>query len=231
MCAPWVWQARLSERIDPALGMWFDGHRESLFTLFTWAAFFLIGVLVSVPARAMRAGDGAGKLSLVLTGAGLSVALIAYLLFLHGHVLRNVYGEHALWHTSPLYVGFRGGLALAWLGLLGLCEPAILWLWRLFPALAQASGALAKQSLVAYVVHLLALYGTPFTVGLVRLGTTLSMVSAALVVLGLLALTVLCALLWNEYVASGALAREARALVWRKVDGVGEGQRFHVAAS
>jgi acyltransferase len=226
-CAPLVWQWRLSRALDPALGMWLDGHRLSLFPLFPWAAFFFVGLLASqvIERLRSRAPHGQRVAGPLLLGVGAACALAAYGLYVHGYLLRSVYGAHELWHTNPLYVAFRAGLALAWLGILSVLEPWLAALFGAAPAVARTSGALAKQSLVAYVVHLLALYGTPLTVGLVRLGTTLSMAQALSVVVALWALTVLVALLWERYLAPVTLARKLLVLVRAQIDRVGEGER------
>jgi hypothetical protein len=228
LCAPWVWQAHLSRTLDPALGMWLDGYRSSLFPVFPWAAFFLIGVLLSFASKQRQ--HGKTRHSLTLIGTGLTISGLCYLMFQKGLLLRGLYGEYELWHTSPLYVGFRSGLSVAWLGALGLGEPLIVRLFQAWPVVRKAAGVLSKESLVAYVVHLLALYGTPFTVGLVRLKTTLSFAQATLVVLALWTLTVGVAWLWNRYVTSGLLGKSLRVLLLGEIHRIGERKRLHVVA-
>jgi hypothetical protein len=64
------------------------------------------------------------------------------------------------WHASPLYVGFRLGACLV---LLALLAP-----WPRWPLLGRAVAPLAQRSLTAYVVHLVLLYGSPWSAGLTR---------------------------------------------------------------
>jgi len=205
--APFVWQVRASSRVWVPVGTWFDGYAGSLFPFFPWAAFFFMGLLASlVPRRARRHSPSSERrtaLSVVLGGAAL--AALAYGMFLHGFVLRSLYGAYELWHTSPLYVLFRASLCFALLGLLWLSEPGLQWFWRRHPSVDRVFGVLSRQSLVAYVTHLLVLYGTPITVGLIRLGAGLNLVEAALMFLFVLCLTTAISVLWDHFVTSGLL--------------------------
>lgn len=204
--APWVWQWRASEHGPLPLGAWLDGYSSSLFPFFPWAAFFFLGVaLAGIVARLNAA---------LLIALSTSAAAIAYGLFVRGHLLREIYGEHELWHTSPLYVAFRSGASLAWLGTLWMFEPALRRAW---PKLS-AFDALARGSLVAYVAHLLMLYGSPFTTGLICLGQTLHLIEASAVSVALCLLTTLFVIAWQR--SESAL----RWLRWRRreVDRIGE---------
>lgn len=233
--APWAWQLRMSTNGPLFVGTWLDGYRGSLFPFFPWAAFFFLGVLLAWPTLRMRERALAlhrqeiGFASvLVVLGAGLSYGMFSF--YQRGLVLREVYGDYELWHTSPLYVVFRAGLVIACLGVLCALEPIMRRLALWFPRLASLFGTLARQSLVAYVAHLLMLYGSPLNRGLVRLGATLSLTQAFVSFGGVLALTILVTHLWEHFVTSGRLRR----LVWstldagrvwcaRQIDGIGEG--------
>jgi uncharacterized membrane protein len=215
--APLVWQARPSVALPLPLGTWFDGYAGSQFPLFPWAAFFLLGVLATAAMQpALRAIEQARRsaraLAITLMTGGVAAAVLPYALFLHGHVLNELYGKHELWHTSPLYVLFRTGVVLAWLGVLCALEPRVKALWLRAPWVEQLFSALSKHSLLAYVTHLLLLYGTPFTVGLVRLGTTLDKPAAVATTLYVIAFTTAVAVLWEHYLTQGALARRLSAL-------------------
>jgi hypothetical protein len=132
--------------------------------------------------------------------------------------MRSIYGDYELWHTSPMFVSFRVGIVIGWLGILCLLEPLLAALWKLSPTLERQFGMLSRQSLVAYVVHLSVIYGTPYTVGLVRLGQTLTIPEAIVTVLVLLAFTQLTIVLWDRYVTAGLLRKHAGAALhgsWR----------------
>jgi acyltransferase len=199
LTAPVVWKLRVSQGKLLWLGTWFDGYAGSHFPLFPWAVFFLLGVLVSLalppPCQAdVRAQRRAAALMAIL---GVLSAALPYAAFVHGHVLQNVYGEHELWHTSPLYVVFRAGAVFAVLGLLWSCEPLLARAWSrsTAPTWTTLLSVLARNSLVAYVAHLLVLYGTVFTPGLVQFLRDSTMAVACLVSLGLIAF--ICALAWS----------------------------------
>lgn len=239
-CAPLLWNARLSSHIAVPVGTWFDGYAGSDFPFFPWAVFFFIGTITSAPLlrmlsskRRRRRERQVGSALIVL---GLLSASLMYGLFVHGYVLRNVYGNYELWHTSPLFVIFRAALVLVVLGTLCLLEPLVLRVFRRAKWLATLFTALSKQSLVAYVTHLLVLYGSPFTIGLVFFGMTLGLGEASTVFAGVLAFTTAIALLWSEYVAKRGRALLASALrvgaraQGRDADGVGERKRLDVGA-
>jgi hypothetical protein len=213
-CAPWVWQAEITSQ-TLVFGSWLDGLGGSQFPLFPWAAFFLLGVVGSVPAAmTFMPGEILAsrriRFGLYAIAIGTATAAFAYAMFVQGHVMRSVYGAYDLWHTGPLYVLFRAGTVVAWLGLLTLLEPLLHSLAARMPELSSILGALSRQSLVAYVVHLLLLYGTLFTPGLKRLGT-LELGAAGAVFGGVLLVTTAAAVLWDRSLAPSANgAREAR---------------------
>lgn len=175
--SPVVWAHDLGTRLGPLIGPWVDGARGSLFPIFPWASFVFLGVasagvpqLVAPSARRAR--------TWLAVGAGL--ALTAYAAFLSGVRLSDA---RFFWQASPLNVSFRIGLVMMLLGALHLA------------ARSETRAALiARHSLVAYVVHLLLLYGTPWTPNLERrFGLALTAGSCTLVcalVLGLTLLTV-----------------------------------------
>jgi acyltransferase len=233
--APFVWKWHASQHLSVALGAWLDGYRTSMFPLFPWGSFFFLGVLVALLAlRARRADAGWPRAALppLLFALGGLVSSGCFLLHRHGIALRALYGEHELWHTSPLYVLFRAGLVVAWLGLLCALEPLTRRTFAALPGVGFVFDRLAKQSLVAYVVHLLMLYGSPVTVGLVRLGPTLDVARGLVVFALVMAATTVLALVWDRVVTSGALVRSVRQLLLRRphqVDGIGESHRLDAA--
>jgi uncharacterized membrane protein len=225
--APFVWKWHASQTFSVAIGAWLDGYRTSMFPLFPWGAFFFLGLLLAVTALRWRR-HWAFAPGLFASGALLSLGCL--LLYRHGIVLRALYGEHELWMANPLFVLFRVGIVCAWLGMLCGLEPLTARLFALLPTLAHVFTRIAKQSLVAYVVHLLMLYGSPVTVGLVRLKQTLDVPQGIVVFSLVMIATTLIAMLWDRYVTSGALAallRRSARRVWPgstlEVDGVREG--------
>jgi Heparan-alpha-glucosaminide N-acetyltransferase, catalytic len=214
-CAPLVYSGRAGQGAGPLLGPWLDASSGSLFPIFPWASFAFFGVALagylSLRERPLPRAASWLVLGLLLAGG-------AYLLFWLGLRL----SEPAwFWHASPINVLFRVGLVLCLLGLFQFygevtrpprpsrrsragthraarfaaltkgyhataCEP---------PAAAAGSGStrlLARHSLVAFVVHLLLLYGTPFTPSLYKhYGQRLAAGQCALVFVAIMALTML----------------------------------------
>jgi hypothetical protein len=224
--SPWVWSAQLGARAGPLLGPWLDGARGSLFPICPWASFAFFGVALArlLPhagpaelaspgsAEAVRPAPGGAWLV-----SGLVLALLAYLLFRLGVQLSE---PKWFWHASPLYVAFRLGLVMALLGLLharragldpGACASLCTADARADRA-EQAAAAgwselLARHSLVAYVAHLLLLYGTPFTPSLVHhLGLRLAVHEASACFVAIMAATLLATQAWASIAKQGALA-------------------------
>lgn len=207
--APLVWRVRASQGPLLLLGTWLDGYQGSLFPFFPWAVFFLMGPPLAL--GVMRGFDSPRTAAVALMLAGTLAAAGSYALFAHGYLLHDLYGDHEFWHTSPLYVSFRVGAVVCWLGALWLCDAAVQSLLHRASWAEPLFNALSKSSLVAYVAHLLMLYGSPFTLGLVHLGATLSLGEASAIAFGLTLLTSLIALTFQRVLGTSA-ARAAPVL-------------------
>jgi uncharacterized membrane protein len=189
-----VGRAGLSDRIPLLLGALFDDAHGSQFPLFPWASFALFGVgLAGLLSERTRAPHVAWFI-----GSGALVVALAYVALESGLA---PFDAHWFWRTSPTYFAFRLGLIVIALGLLVRKDDA-----------QRATGdglvaLLARRSLTAYVLHLLLLYGTPFTPNLVyRLGATLNLAQASvmfgLIFTATLAITALADWLEREQVAA-----------------------------
>jgi uncharacterized membrane protein len=173
LVAPLVWNARLSELL--ALGGWLDGQAGSQFPLVPWLGFFFLGAALagffgrSLWLQGCDVPRSRRWMPIVGT-AGILVSALGYVAFLRGVRLTSLYGSHSFWYSNPLFFAFRAGLACAWLGLLTASERLLFRTFSALPRVARVIRALAKHSLVAYVVHLVLLYGTPWFPGLARGG-------------------------------------------------------------
>jgi hypothetical protein len=221
--SPLVWKLGYSGRMFPLFGMWFDGEQGSLFPFFPWAFFFLVGVLASGAvgfAQRLPLRTSLISLAVSLAGAG-----AIYRSWLHGERLEGLYGQHNFWHANPMYLGFRSALVVALLGLLVGLSPALDRLRTKVPTASTLFDVLARQSLVAYVTHLLVLYGTPFTTGLVRFGRVFSLSECAGIFALVLLYTLAISYLWEHTQPATWLARFVRQQIHR----VRERERFDVS--
>lgn len=157
LLAPWVWNLSLSSRY--LLGNWLDGQAGAQFPCLPWLAFFLLGAAISALFGASLWHTRWRMPAIGLFGLALSA--LCYWRFVAGERLHGLYGAHAFWLASPMFVVFRAGLVLTWLAVLSAASGLIARGFAAWPSLARLIAALARHSLVAYVVHLSVLYGLP----------------------------------------------------------------------
>ncbi|MET0342377.1 MAG: heparan-alpha-glucosaminide N-acetyltransferase domain-containing protein [Polyangiales bacterium] len=173
--APPVHQSEAGMRAGVFVGPWLDASRGSLFPLFPWASYALFGVALG---ERVAAGSPCARDARALLASGLALAGGSYLLYRLGVRLAS---PPYFWHASPLNVAFRLGLTL--------CLFALLHVPRRAPAHGLVP-LLARHSLVAYVAHLLLLYGTPYTPNLAsRHGARLALPEATAACTAILLLT------------------------------------------
>jgi len=199
--APWLWNLRLSSKL--ALGSWFDGQAGAQFPLSPWLCFFFLGAaLAGALGRSLwqRESRACGWMPAVGIVA-FTCSVGCYALFVAGVRLTSLYGAHAFWYSNPLFVVFRAGLALAWLGVLTASEGLLVRALERLPKCARVVRALAKHSLVAYVVHLMLLYGTPWNAGLAHEGASCGVIETCAVFSGVLCVTLVVTLAWERWFA------------------------------
>jgi uncharacterized membrane protein len=139
---PFVWSARLAERLAPALGAYLDESTGSHFPLFPFAAFVLAGTVAGTTLG--RREPSARHRRTVQAGLALIAAGVLVHLPLAGRV--------DFWHISPAYVLVRlGGLLL----LLRLVEAASRRGWPGIGTLA----LFGHETLQVFVLHLVLLFG------------------------------------------------------------------------
>ena len=160
----------------------------SLFPLFPWAGFTLLGATFGVTAAPWATRDHLQPLARGLFLAGAALAIGAALLGEYGWF---DYGVHDWWRASPLSFVQRFGSVLL---LMSIVATIGHYVTRLTPPLQ----GLAEESLLVYAVHVALLYGSLWTVGLgPRLGPQPPGVVLVWVVVMLAAMTAL-ALVWNN---------------------------------
>jgi hypothetical protein len=139
---PFVWEARLSERVPPVLGAYLDRGTGSIFPAFPFAAFVLAGALGGA---VLGRQEPAARHRRALAFAAAAFAVGSALSFLlAGHV--------DFWGVSPGYALIRlAGLVLV----LRLVE---LLAHRGVPGIA-ALALLGRETLLVFVLHLYLLFG------------------------------------------------------------------------
>lgn len=213
LAAPWLWKLHLSEMI--ALGGWFDGQAGSQFPPIPWLCFFFVGAALAAGFGRrlwLQEAPGAGAMA-IWGSAGLACSAVCYALFLAGVRLSWLYGAHSFWFCNPLFVMFRVGLALAWLGLLTANQSRLVRAFAALPKLARVIRSLARHSLVAYVAHLMLLYGTPWNAGLARAGASFGWLETCGALGCVLCLTGVATLGWDDWQARGGVL--VRLSAWR----------------
>jgi uncharacterized membrane protein len=170
------------------LASYLNHQTGSLFPLFPWAGFTLLGATFGVTAAPWATRDHLQPLARGLFLAGAALAIGAGLAGEYGLF---EYGVHDWWRASPLSFVQRFGSVLL---LLSLVATIGHYVTRLTPPLQ----GLAEESLLVYAVHVALLYGSLWTVGLgPRLGPQPPGVVLLWVVVMLAAMTAL-ALVWKN---------------------------------
>jgi uncharacterized membrane protein len=159
----------------------------SLFPLFPWAAYTLFGAALGQIFVHWGASRLSAYANLVLLGPG-AVLLAA------GRLLRpyqvELFGPPP-WSFVPLDVMVRAGACLLVIG-------AIAHGSRLITALPRLFGAVARETLVIYFVHLCLVYGSVWNPGLAwAFSRTLAPLPMLAVIVALIAAMVAMAVFWN----------------------------------
>jgi len=160
----------------------------SLFPLFPWAGFTLLGAAFGVTAAPWATRDHLRSLARALFVAGAVLAVGAGVL---GEFGWFEYGSHDWWRSSPLSFVQRFGSVLL---LLSVVAGIGHYVTKLTPPLQ----GLAEESLLVYAVHVALLYGSHWTTGLgPTLGPQPPRIVLVWAIVMLVAMTAL-ALAWNN---------------------------------
>jgi len=158
---PFLWAVEWSGHLPSVLAAYLNGNTGSLFPLFPWAAYLFVGIAVGYIYATRES-----KLSVrVLAVSGVAMVLAGIAL---QKIPISLYGTIDFWKTSPnLFLVRVGGvcmlLATIGVGLRWIAAPRFL------------SKTLARESLIAYLVHVCILYGSSRNAGLREsIGATLT---------------------------------------------------------
>jgi uncharacterized membrane protein len=163
LASPSLWASHASTALPAIVGNWLDGHRGSTFPFFPWSAFFAVGV-ASVELL-QRPSERLGGTRLVGVGGVLAALAYAYHLSPAPRTVGALY-----WHAGTPYFVFRLGLCFVLLGALSFATAKSRDLRLPLPL-----AVLARHSLLAYVVHLILLYGSPVSRGLIHVAANASL--------------------------------------------------------
>ena len=184
LATPAVWRADWTSVLPVGVAAYLSPATGSLFPVFPWAAFMLLGVALGhVYATAWPADPPAFTRRVLLPGGA---ALVAAGLLLH-QLPWNPLGAGEFSKVSPNFLLIRAGCVLLVLALIAHLTRAVTHLPRVVAALAQ-------ESLLIYFIHIVVLYGSRWNVGLTRLlpvpfgpGPAVAGVAAMLVAMSLMA--------------------------------------------
>lgn len=189
LVSPGIWARESLEQLPKAISGYLREHAYSLFPLFPWLGFLMLGSACAITYG--RADEAEGKLSLVRRMALLGIVLIAL-----GYVFAHYgfpwpYGSRSV-RAHPVFFALRVGYVFLWV-----------WVcWQLQKHPAIPSGwimTLSRESLLVYVAHIVFLYHLPLgSASVARIyGKSLSPWECAGVTLFLMGLMWAMAFVWS----------------------------------
>ena len=185
LTTPLMWTADWSTHVPVWLAPYLNISTGSLFPLFPWSAFVLVGAGLGQ----FYARWGASHLGLYAT----RVLLVPGLLLVAAAILARSAAGGRAWTVVPLDVQTRIGACLIVLAVVAFASRRISHLPHLF-------GAVAQETLLIYFVHLCIVYGSVWNSGLAQIyGETLSPGATVGWVLALLGSMTLLAVYWNAW--------------------------------
>jgi len=185
--APLIWHSATANALPLALRGALIGTTGSLFPLFPWAAYVLLGAALGTIYLTVAQSSSLLLKSFVPTG----VLLLAAGVYSE-HLSQRIYGDPNFWPTTPHLFLTRVGFVLTILGLATFALP-------LMQSSAKTLRSFAEESLLVYFVHVDLLYGSVWNRGLRNyLGADLTFAQAYLVVILMLAAMAALAFYWNR---------------------------------
>jgi uncharacterized membrane protein len=183
---PYIWAVDWTAILPPFVASYLSPATGSLFPLFPWVAFVLLGVGFGQ----LYARWGAAHLPTFAQAALLAPGVIMVIIAI---ALR---GQPALFGAGP-----GGAVPAEVLTRVGACLiilAAIAYLSRRITRLPHVFGAVAQESLLIYFVHLCIVYGSVWNRGLTQIyGPTLTPLQTLVAVIAVIASMVALAWYWN----------------------------------
>lgn len=184
---PAVWKAEPFAYLPVAVSSYFTARHGSLFPLFPWAGYMLLGATCGT--RYQQRQERAvvfGTSTLLPLGVAMIVSAAAC-----SRLPFDPFGSTDFWSNSPNLFLLRAGLVLLVVALMAHANR-----WVATPN--TLVDALAQRTLLIYVVHVCVVYGSPWNRGLRQIyGSTLRLVPALGWVATLWITMALIAIAWN----------------------------------
>jgi len=186
--APFIWNMDLASALSPVVAPYFNQKQMSIFPLFPYAAFLLVGAVVGHFFLAATKTDRARAFFAGILCLGVTAGVCG---LLFDPIPVSLYPPHDFWKTSPNFFLIR-------LGIVMVVTAGVYFLRRVPSLVGRLLAVLGQASLFVYVVHLIVVYGSAANDGLTQaVGRTLHYPQA----FGI-ALLVLCGMLvvvhaWN----------------------------------
>ena len=185
--APLVWHSPFVNALPLVVKSALIGTTGSLFPLFPWSAYILLGaalgtVYVAVGQSTPSLLRKAIPVGLLLLVAGIGLERVSL----------RIYGQVYFWPTTPHLFITRIGFVTLVLGLATFVE-------HFLPVSPQTIQSLAKESLLVYFVHVVLLYGSSWNLGIKQyIGGTMGFAHAYLLVIVLVTVMFMMAFYWDR---------------------------------
>ena len=185
--APLAWHSPFVNSLPLAVKSALIGTTGSLFPLFPWSAYILLGATCGIGYVEI----GQSTPSLLRKAIPFGLLLLVCGIGLE-RVSLHIYGQANFWTTTPHLFITRIGFVTAALGLATFVE-------RLLPVSLRTMRSLAEESLLVYFVHVVLLYGSCWNPGVKQyIGGTMAFAHAYLLVIVLVSVMMMMAMYWNR---------------------------------
>jgi uncharacterized membrane protein len=190
-----MWNSAFASHLPLVFASYVNGHTGSLFPLFPWSAYVLMGA--GLGALYVSSKETSPRpFAHALAVAGFLLAVIGFRL---QPLVMKLYSRLDFWHTSPSLFMIRAGIVLLAIGI-------ALHLTHLPARFAEIVLALAPESLLVYFVHVCILYGSIWNPGLRQYyGNRFDLQHAAIVAAALIVLVLSMAYGWSRCKRAGRM--------------------------